>query len=162
QAVSFALDRKRLQTLAGGAGGQITCQVLPPGFEGYKRYCPFTVEPNAGGAWNAPDLARARKLVAASGTKGQAGTGWIPSYLPFGIHAGRSVASVLRSLGYRADAKVTDDIYALSAKRDVQVGVGGWSADYAAPESFFVASLGCSAYTPGSTGNTNIGGFCDP
>ena len=37
-----------------------TCQILPPNFPGYVRYCPYS----------APDLRPARRLVAASGTRG--------------------------------------------------------------------------------------------
>ena len=37
-----------------------TCQILPPNFPGYVRYCPY----------DAPDLRTARRLVAASGTRG--------------------------------------------------------------------------------------------
>ena len=34
-----------------------SCQVLPPGFPGYKPYCPYTKNPGA--KWSAPDLAKA-------------------------------------------------------------------------------------------------------
>ena len=72
RAVSFAVDRNELVALSrGGASGQTTCQLLPPNFDGYRRYCPYTLHPNSGGAWTAPDLAKARELVAASGTRGQ-------------------------------------------------------------------------------------------
>ena len=37
-----------------------TCQILPPNIPGYVRYCPY----------GAPDLRTARRLVAASGTRG--------------------------------------------------------------------------------------------
>ena len=49
---------------------QPTCQMLPPGFQGYTPSCPFTANPNPAGTWTGPDLAKARRLVAASGTRG--------------------------------------------------------------------------------------------
>ena len=43
--------------------------MLPPGFPGYKPYCPYTKNP--GTRWSAPDLAKAKQLVKESGTAGQ-------------------------------------------------------------------------------------------
>ena len=48
-----------------------TCQVLPPNFPGYEPYCPYTTNPGSG-KWTAPDLAKAKQLIDASGTKGAA------------------------------------------------------------------------------------------
>ncbi len=69
QAVAYAFDRERLDNARGGFN-VATCQLLPPNFPAYRRYCPYTVGPTQGGAWTAPDLERARKLVAESGTQG--------------------------------------------------------------------------------------------
>ena len=69
RAVNFAVDRARLNELAGGLDS-VTCQVLPSDLPGYRPYCPYTVNPNEAGTWTAPDLAKARSLVAASGTRG--------------------------------------------------------------------------------------------
>ena len=71
RAVAYAVDRGRLVEGLGGSDlAAPTCQLLPPNFPAYRRYCPYTVRPTEGGAWTAPDLERARKLVAESGTKG--------------------------------------------------------------------------------------------
>ena len=79
QALNFAIDRQRLTALTVGQSlGVVTCQILPPNFDGYRRICPYTTDPNRGGTWTAPDLARARKLVRLSGTAGEAVTFWIP------------------------------------------------------------------------------------
>ena len=44
RALNFAIDRERLRDLALGQGlGHLTCQILPPDFEGYSPYCPYTV-----------------------------------------------------------------------------------------------------------------------
>ena len=36
----------------------------------YRPYCPYTARPGPRGSWRGPDLARARQLVAGSGTRG--------------------------------------------------------------------------------------------
>jgi peptide/nickel transport system substrate-binding protein len=61
RAVALAVDRATLVAVRGGPrAAQATCQILPPNFPGYRPYRPFA----------RPDPARARQLVAASGTKG--------------------------------------------------------------------------------------------
>src|SRR5262249_2355046 len=68
QALNLAIDRAALVRMWGPAIATPTCQVLPPSFLGYRRYCPYTRGgPRADGRWTAPDLERARRLVAASG-----------------------------------------------------------------------------------------------
>ena len=65
--------RPRTRIVEGFGGNELsapTCQLLPPNFPGYQRYCPYTLRPTKGGAWTAPDLVRARRLVAQSGTEG--------------------------------------------------------------------------------------------
>src|SRR5215831_20408627 len=70
QAVNYATDRNALVKIYGGPKlAAPTCQVLPPGFPGYKPYCPYTKNP--GRTWSAPDLAKAKRLVKESGTAGQ-------------------------------------------------------------------------------------------
>jgi ABC-type transport system substrate-binding protein len=59
-----------IQLAGGSAAGQPTCQILPPTLPGYQPSCPYTINPGASGAWQAPDLARARQLVRQSGTLG--------------------------------------------------------------------------------------------
>ena len=62
QAVSYAIDRARFVDLLGGTASlRITCQILPPNFQGYTPYCPFTRD--AGAEWSGPDEDRARELV---------------------------------------------------------------------------------------------------
>ena len=70
-----------------------TCQMLPPGFQGYTPSCPFTVNPNSAGTWTGPDLAKARRLVAASGTRGMKVEFWGRA----GARAGPSGATCARS-----------------------------------------------------------------
>ena len=160
QALNFAVDRARLRDLTVGQRlGQVTCQVLPPDFDGYRPYCPYTAEPSASGAWSAPNLARAQRLVRSSGTAGQTVTVWIPDWTPFDADAGRYVVSVLDSLGYKARFRSRfrirvgsrfrslTDPYPVEDKLHLQAGFAGWVPDFAAPSGFFVPTLTCGAYT---------------
>jgi YVTN family beta-propeller protein len=159
QALNFAVDRQRLLDLAFGPGlGQATCQVIPPRLLGYRRYCPYTAEPSASGAWAAPDLSRARQLVRASGTAGQAVTIWMPPEPHVDAAAGRYVVSVLNGLGYRARLRFTNEY-----KLAYQATFSGWYPDYAPPPTgMIVPTLSCAGYIPVAAENTNSAEFCDP
>ena len=163
RALNYAVDRERLRDTTIGEGlGQPTCQVLPPSFTGYRRYCPYTAAPSANGTWKGPDMARARALVRASGTAGQSVTVWMPGWLRYNNADGaRYVASVLNRLGYRARYRVHTDPY-IEDKLRIQVGFFAWGADYATTYSFVVKPLTCAAYNPVKMYNTNIAEFCDP
>jgi peptide/nickel transport system substrate-binding protein len=101
RALNYAVDRDAVIHIARGAEvAQPTCQVLPPNFPGYRPYCPYTANPSASGRWVGPDLARARRLVSASGTKGERVTVWTSEKAE-----GEYVATVLRRLGYRSRLK---------------------------------------------------------
>src|SRR5919201_194549 len=113
QALNLAIDRAALVRMWGPAIATPTCQVLPPSFLGYRRYCPYTRGgPRADGRWTAPDLEKARRLVAASGTKGEQITVWGASDGP--IHETTVVpyiVGVLRRLGYHARARLMPSRY---------------------------------------------------
>src|SRR5262249_1226747 len=99
RAVNYALDRNALVRRAGGADfAKATCQALPPNFEGWQRYCPYTVDPHDG-IYTGPDLTEARRLVARTNTKGQSVTVWI--LRPYAPYAAYLVAA-LDALGYKA------------------------------------------------------------
>ena len=71
-AINFAIDRDRVVAREGGREvGQPSCQILPSGFPGYEPYCPYTAKSGGGRGWSAPDMERARRLVAASGRAGE-------------------------------------------------------------------------------------------
>ena len=103
QALNYAIDRAKIAALYGGSRfATPTCQPIAPALPGYRRYCPYTLRPRASGAWSAPNLARARRLVAQSGTLGEGIEIWgIPDegYVPPTTTA--YVAGILRTLGYR-------------------------------------------------------------
>jgi YVTN family beta-propeller protein len=161
RAVNYAVDRnKMLQAYGGPDLGLVTCQILPPNFTAYRPYCPYTVSPSPSGAYSGPDLARAKALVAASGTKGEPVTVWAPQFL---ASSGRYLVSVLNNLGYRARLHTSphpDKEMAAAAAGKLQVGGIGWFADYASPSGFFPPALACASYVPGQP-SSNAGGFCD-
>ncbi len=148
QAVSYALDRADVVRSAGGPEvAQLTCQLLPPNFPGYRPHCPFTVDPSAGGAWSAPDLAKARELVRRSGTAGARVTFWGPS-TPHDLKQLDLARSLLTRLGYRVSVKSFPfpgyfEALANAPPSSPQAGLTGWAADYPAASNFF-ALLSCA------------------
>ena len=164
RAVSYAIDRNAAVAGFGGAGtAAVTCQILPAGMPGYRPYCPFTRRPNAGGIWQGPDLAAARKLIARSGTQGQKVVFWTGEK-PLQMAIGKIAVETLRRLGYRATLKVVGhDAYfgaVYDSRNRTQAGFDGWSPDYPRASNFFVPLFTCRAFQPGSAQNTSTSGFC--
>ena len=153
RALNYAVDRKRMADLHGAAEAQPTCQIVPPTVPGYRRHCPYTVAADAGGEWKAPDLAKARALVAASGTSGEKIVVWTFSFFE---KEGRYFVSLLRTLGYRAQLREIPDIDKYFPKLDrtptVQAGLAGWFGGLLAADSF--ESLNCRF-------TSNWAHFCD-
>ena len=130
QALNYALDRRKIVQIYGGPeAASPTCQVLPPGNAGYRRYCPYVLA-GAGDAWR-PDVGRAKRLVKASGTHGARITvwGWTddaairPSLV-------RYTAGVLRQLGYRVDVRLVPHSFLDPTPNDllgkIQLIPAGW------------------------------------
>ena len=161
RALNYAIDRKTMIALAGGPlTAQPTCQILPPTMPGYQPYCPYSLHPTPNGAWTAPDLARARQLVRASGTRGDPVTvnlGSLPSEFPDPATA-RHVASVLDRLGYRATVRPVrgngNSATQADPRNRVQIGYLTWFEDFPAPWDFIGPLLTCA-------GNTNWAEFCN-
>jgi YVTN family beta-propeller protein len=163
RAVSYAVDRGAVVRALGGPDrAQSTCQILPPNFPGYRPYCPFTQQPSAAGIWHAAAITKARRLIAASGTRGARVTVWIP---PNHRPDGAIVVSLLRQLGYRARAKLLGVNYYAKigdSSLKVQAGVHTWLPDYPAPAAFLNALFSCGAFNAGTgTANLNASEFCD-
>ena len=168
QAVSYAVDRGAIIGMLGGPlTAQPACQVLPPTMPGYRAYCPYTIDPGPGGAWQAPDLAQARQLVHASHTGGARVTVVTSavSGLPAPGTMGHYLLSVLDQLGYRATLRVVNsNAYwpLVGDSRDrIQVGEFGWYNDYPAPSDFIVPLLSCRSFKRDDTANLNVSEFCD-
>jgi peptide/nickel transport system substrate-binding protein len=156
QAINLAIDRTKVVRLSGGSAvGQVTCQVVPPGFSGYEPYCPHTATPTNGGGWIAPDLQRARQLVAASGRAGDRVIVRVPE---FREAVGRYYGRLLDDLGFRATVRVLsfeeDDTWVAAAR--AQTGFVGWGADYLAASTFISDLFTCAA-----RGSLNLARLCD-
>jgi len=129
-----------------------------PGMLGYRPHCPYTRPSGTPGVWTAPDLPRARRLVAASGTGGQRVDVWgstdslgVPRRLP------PYFASVLRAIGYRTELHmIRSDEFTQALRRRIQLSVDGdWLLDYPAPSALLPPFFGCNG------GLTN-GYVCNP
>jgi peptide/nickel transport system substrate-binding protein len=162
KAINFAVDRAAATNAWGGPSVAVpTCQILPPNFPGYRPYCPYTAGSTKRGKWTAPDLTKAKALVARSGTRGMKVTVWAWS----GAKGFNRVAvRVLRSLGYRVAVKpVVGDGYwgaVADSRNRAQIGFTGWWPSYS-PAEFLVQQLSCRAFLPGSPANLNVSEFCD-
>lgn len=165
RAVNYATDRRHVADLAGGLEiARPTCQILPPTMPGYRPFCPWTQDPSPAGEWRAPDLARAQRLVAASGTRGQRVLVWSPrEFRPLA----RYFAGLMRRLGYHSAIRVLPSFPAYfpvvsDSRRHAQMGVFGWLADYVAPSNFIAPEFTCAQRIPRSPTNANVSQFCDP
>jgi peptide/nickel transport system substrate-binding protein len=148
RALNYAIDRGRIARMYGGAAvATPICQPLASGLAGYRRYCPYTFRPRANGAWSAPDLARAKRLVAASGTRGRRVDVWAATSqlgIPRGLPA--YVARVLRELGYRTRLHAIPlETFSPQLRRGLQLTVDGdWLPDYPAASAYLPAFFACN------------------
>ncbi len=159
QALNYAINRATIvQQYGGPVFASPICQPIAPGLPGYRRYCPYTLHPNRDGTWTAPDLARARRLIAESGTRGERidiwgspDEGFIPRSTP------GYVAGVLRELGYRVHLHLVPLATVTAAlNRSIQISViGDWTANYPDPASYIPPFFACDG------GNSN-GYYCNP
>ena len=162
RAVAFALDRRTAVVEVGGrAVAHETCQILPAGFPGSQPYCPFTL-PGTGDAAGRPDLARARRLVRRSGTRGMRVVVLAPNKIPPDLP--QLMTRTLRALGYDAVLRLQSPGRHFETLNDTskgaQIGLSGWIADYPAP-STFLEPFSCAALTRGSPANMNPSQLCD-
>ncbi|GAA4523651.1 ABC transporter substrate-binding protein [Amycolatopsis samaneae] len=168
QALNYAFDRDSAVLQAGGPGlATPTCQVLVPNIPGYRQYCPWTVDPapDGHGPWHGADMAKARRLVAESGTAG-APVSVVSGNNRMHVAMGEYMQTLLTKLGYRATLKPMDEglqyPFVQNSGNRVEVALADWSQDYPAPSDFLKVLTSCAAYVPNSDASPNIGGFCDP
>jgi peptide/nickel transport system substrate-binding protein len=164
KAINLAVDRAAATSAWGGPNvAEPTCQLLPPNFPSYRPYCPYTAGSAKSGKWTAPDLAKAKALVARSGTRGMKVTVWAWSQAK-GFN--QVAVKVLRSLGYRVAVKPVGDNYwdaAGDPRNRAQIGFDGWGAvGYPAPAAFLVQLFSCPGSLPGSPTSLDSSQFCDP
>jgi YVTN family beta-propeller protein len=160
RAVSMALDRDKLVDVLGGPlQNEPSCQILLPNTQGYRPYCPYTVDPNPGGTWTAPDGVKARQLVAESG---EAGTSVTVTVFGRFRGVGEHIVSVLNELGFKASLRFEDGDTVFQDLLDpvkgpkVQSVVVAWFPDItASASSAILAILRCGD-------PANFARFCDP
>lgn len=138
RAVNLAIDRAHMADLFGGPpDAAVTCQLLPPGWPGYRPYCPYTLDSDEGGRWKARDLEEALRLIDASGTRGaQVVVG--PTF-PFFADQLVYLASILEELGYQVSIDPETDLDTMVETWHLgrsQITLNGWAPDWVAPSTF--------------------------
>jgi peptide/nickel transport system substrate-binding protein len=159
RALNLAVDREVVQqTFGGSQQATITCQILPPGSQGFDPYCPYTAEPGPSGQWHAPDLQRAKRLLR--------GKERVPVVV-WGFNdvadTAEHIAAVLRDLGYPAEHRTLplERFFSkVMTEPDVQAGVYGWFGDLPGAFSFIAANFGCAVAH--SSEAANYAHHCDP
>jgi YVTN family beta-propeller protein len=145
RAVNYAIDRRAALAFQGGPRlAAPTCQILPRGFPGYRPYCPYS----------APDLARARRLIARSGTRGMRVT--VLGRSPGFVSLSRFYARVLDELGYRTSVRIVPEqrILDVATRPGAQTGPLVFTEDFPAASNFLGVTFGCGALL-------NWSRFCD-
>jgi YVTN family beta-propeller protein len=168
RALNYAIDRAKIARLL-GLDNQPTCQILPPYIPGYRRYCPYTLDPNPAGVWNAPDLTEAEDLITASHTRGTPITIWNlgnnlgpVDYTPIEPY----LVSLLDQLGYPTTVKdLSNDPNALQRFADsrtrAQATLTVLAPSYPSASQVIQLNFACQSFLPNATGNANISEFCD-
>jgi peptide/nickel transport system substrate-binding protein len=164
RALNYAVDRGAFVALKGGARfAAPTCQILPPDFPGYRPYCPYTADAGAGRPWSGPDLARARRLVARSHTRGMRVT--VIGEADFLDGEARKLTRLLEQLGYRARLRFSTNVdyfrYIADSRHRVQTAVFQWAADYPVASGYLQPLFSCAAFVPGDPNQVNDSEFCD-
>ena len=157
QAINYAIDRDQVVDLLGAADYRPTCQILPPNFQGFEPFCPYTLEPDAG-VWSSPDLDRAQALIEDAGAVGEKVTVWASSGdLPGAVETMRYVVEVMDELGLRASLKVVHDVEEYAGAvygGDAQTYLFGWIAGFPSAGDFIPPQFTCGA-------GANASGLCD-
>jgi peptide/nickel transport system substrate-binding protein len=166
QAINFAADRSAYVKIAGGPSLAVpTCQVLPPNFPGYKPYCPYTAGTDTT-KWTAPDLAKARALVKASGTAGMKVVVNTTTD-ETGKALAAQMVSDLNKIGYKTSIQPLNGSvqYAFIQNSNNitkwNVSYSAWYQDYPAASDFLNVLLGCGSIHPHSDASPNIAEFCN-
>ena len=168
RALSYAIDRERIVELLGGQTAQdVSCQVLPPTYQGHVPYCPYTTDA-ADGEWSGPDMERATALVKEARV-GRTRVTVLTSDagLPSGaVAVMRLVAETLDEIGVPARLKVLQDeadyfttlTSAAGTDEHPHVYFAGWAQDYPAASNFMVPLFACPSEDSFNTFNTS--GWC--
>jgi peptide/nickel transport system substrate-binding protein len=148
RAVNLAIDRMALARAFGGEAVP-TAQVLPPGVPGRRPIDPAP----------APDLERARALVARAGATGDAVSVWGPTGDP-APSATRLLEQALDRIGLRATPRLWERSTLLAQLADPaapsQIGYARWQQDFPDGADWFPLLLAGSAIRTGSNLNYSL------
>ena len=152
RALNFAADRRRIAGYFGGTDSAAPiCQVLAAAVAGHEPYCPYTRDPSAAGHWTGPDLARARRLVAASRTQGSPVRIVVASESRPDVSSARYFAGLLRRLGYPARVRLVPpdrwEAALTDTRRPARAVMNGW---YGPPlaQVWISILLSCDGWDP--------------
>jgi YVTN family beta-propeller protein len=156
QALNYAIDRDNVVELLGGPTIQRpTCQILPPNYQGYDPYCPYTLEPERA-VWSAPNLDRARALIEDAGAVGEKVTVWVADLFPGSVETMRHVTEVLNDIGLQANLRILRDVEDYFASilpptgspgspGHPQAYLNGWIQDYPGASNFIQPLFSCGS-----------------
>ena len=167
RAVNYAADRAAAVQVDGGPDfDQPTCQILPPNFQGYRPYCPYTA--------GRPT----RRNVDGAGSREGAG---VDRPLGHARHENHLLGRLRRLRLLRRQAPSVTGLPSLSegaplerrgnrlllrrwrlARESANRARSAWTADYPAASDFFSGQFTCASFLPNSPVNQNASEFCDP
>ncbi len=129
QAVLYAIDRNQLVKIRGGLA-KPTQNFLPPSYPQYKQINVYKT-----------DLAKAKSLVQASGTKGQTVTVYTISDNAVDKATGEYLQGVLKSIGWNAQIRelAGGNYFTIIGNQatKAQIGFTDWFEDYPYPSDWF-------------------------
>jgi peptide/nickel transport system substrate-binding protein len=133
QAVNWAINRRAMVKLGGGAGIP-TSQILPPTTPGHTGEEVYPEQ----------DMKQAKALIAASGITPGDVTIWCMTQPPMPDYA-QYLQDVLNQLGFDARTRCVDrsafyDVVGVESNK-TQIGFGGWGADYPEGATFIYTLL---------------------
>jgi peptide/nickel transport system substrate-binding protein len=115
------------------------------------------------GVWHAPNLSEAKRLIAASRTRGTQITIWdVGGFQPIGNY----LVSLLDRLGYRSHLKELSSnpnaaLLVADSRSRAQAVLTGSNPWWPSPSQIIQANFACQAFRPDSTGNADIAEFCN-
>jgi peptide/nickel transport system substrate-binding protein len=149
QAVNYAIDRNQLVKIRGGLG-KATQNFLPPTYPEYKKISVYT-----------HNLAKAKQLVQASGTKGMKVTVYTIGDTEVDKATGEYLQSVLNSIGWKAGIReLAGGTYFTiigNQSTKAQIGFTDWFQDYPYPTDWFGVLQDGTKITPvHNNNNSNV------
>lgn len=153
QAVNYAVNRNALVKLRGGLG-VATQNFLPPSYAQYKKINPYPY-----------NLAKAKQLVASSGTKGDHVDLYTIGDVSFDKAAGEYLQGVLTSIGYNVKIHelAGDNYFTIvgTQKTKASIGFTDWFEDYPYPTDWFYILLDGDTITQVHNNNYGLVNFKD-